>query len=238
MTTDMLDQCERQLSDLTNAVAVALTFSNEMPEGLPHEPEAQPSGCSFWKLASQGKAFYTNAADHFGCAVGAYTHGAELPDAQAQELSSLISTMAGLSYIKLEEVADIPRRTSPLRYLVYAPLSKSRKLPDAVLARGNPRQLMLLAEAARAAGCLKNSPVMGRPACAMIPESMASGSVVLSLGCIGNRIYTGLGDQEGYVIMPGTALEAVCLQLETILKANEALAQFHSGRRTQFSGAA
>jgi hypothetical protein len=39
------------------------------------------------------------------------------------------------------------------------------------------------------------------------------------------------------MVIPGSALEAVCAQLEMILKANEALAQFHSGRRAQFSGA-
>lgn len=237
MNPEMLKECERQLFELTNSLPVALSFSDTMPNELPREPEAQPSGCTFWKLASLGRAFYTEAADHFGCAVGAYIHGAELPDAQAWELSSLVSTMSSLSYIKHEEVAQIPRRTTPLRYLTYAPLSKSPGLPDAVLVRGNARQLMLLTEAARAAGHLKNSPAMGRPACAMIPESMASGSVALSLGCIGNRIYSGLDDGEGYVVISGATLEAVCAQLVIILKANEALAEFHSGRRAQFAAA-
>ncbi len=231
----MLEKCERQLFEVTNARAIALTFSGVMPEGLPPAPGAQPSSCTFWRLASEGQAFYTESRDHFGCAVGAYVHGAELPDAQARELSGLVSTMIGLSYIKSEEVAQLSRQTTPLRYAIYSPLDKSPVLPDVVLVRGNPRQLMLLTEAARAAGLLANSPAMGRPACTMIPESIASGRVVLSLGCIGNRIYTGLKEQEGYIAIPGSTLEAVCSQLSIVVAANETLVKFHSERQAQFA---
>lgn len=231
----MLKKCVRQLFEVVNAQAAALTFSDVMPAGLPHAPGAQPSSCTFWRLAREGEAFYTETRDHFGCAVGAYVHGAELPDAQAQELSGLVSTMIGLSYIKPEEVAQLPRQTTPLRYAIYSPLDKCPALPDVVLVRGNARQLMLLTEAARAAGLLANSPTMGRPACSMIPESIASGRVVLSLGCIGNRIYTGLSEQEGYIAIPGSALESVCSQLSIIVAANETLARFHSERQAQFA---
>ncbi len=237
MTSDTRDRCERQLFELTRRRAVALTFSETMPPGLARESAAHPSGCTFWKLASEGRSFYTEAVDHFGCAVGAYTHGAELPDAQTRELSNLITTMVGLAYIKQEEVPQIPHRAAPLRYVIYSPLSKSAKPPDTVLVRGNSRQLMLLAEAARSSGHLKDSSTMGRPACAMVPESISSGQAVLSLGCVGNRIYTGLADEEGYMAIPGCALEAVCSQLEIILKANQALAQFHSERQAQFATA-
>lgn len=233
--TNMLEKCERQLFAITNTAVIALTFSDEAPPGLPREPEGQPSSCTFWKMAAQGKAFYTEATDHFGCAVGAYTHGSALPEAQSRELSGLITTMVGLSYIKPEEVSQIPRRTAPLRYVSYAPLGKSPGLPDVVLVRGNARQLMLLTEAARAAGRLENSPAMGRPACAMIPASIASGNVVLSLGCVGNRVYTGIEDHEGYLAIPGGALEEVCNQLTTVVKANEVMVQFHFERRTQFA---
>jgi uncharacterized protein (DUF169 family) len=235
--TDVLERCERRLLGVTNTRAVALTFSDVPPPGLAHEPEARPSGCTFWKLANEGRVFYTEAADHFGCAVGAYTHGSELPDAQAHELSGLVSTMVSLSYLQQEEVAQIPRRTAPLRYVSYTPLDMSPGLPDVVLVRGNARQLMLLTEAARAAGRLENSRTMGRPACAMVPASIASGNVVVSLGCVGNRVYTDLEDEDGYLAIPGSALEAVCDQLEVIVRANHALAQFHWQRRAHFANA-
>lgn len=235
MTSDVLQSCERQLFELTRRRAVALTFSDSVPPGVRRESSGHPSGCTFWKLASEGKSFYTEAGDHFGCAVGAYTHGAVFPEAQSRELSNLITTMVGLAYIKQEEVAQIPRRTELLRYVSYSPLSKTAALPDLVLVRGNARQLMLLAEAARSSGHLKDSSTMGRPACAMVPESISSGHAVLSLGCIGNRIYTGLAAEESYMAIPGCALESICSQLETILQANEALARFHSERQAQFA---
>ena len=38
-----------------------------------------PSGCTFWQKAQQGQTFYTVPADHYNCAVGAYTHKISLP---------------------------------------------------------------------------------------------------------------------------------------------------------------
>ena len=52
----------------------------------------------------------------------------------------------------MEEVPQIPTRKTPLRVAVYAPLAAAPVPPDVVLVRGNARQLMLLAEAAQAAG--------------------------------------------------------------------------------------
>ena len=39
-----------------------------------------------------------------------------------------------------------------------------------------------------------------------IPAAMAHG-MVTSAGCIGNRVYTDIGDDELYSAIPGTALE-------------------------------
>ena len=41
--------------------------------------------------------------------------------------------------------------------------------PDVVVFRGNARQIMLLSEAARAAGVFEEATTMGRPACAILP---------------------------------------------------------------------
>jgi hypothetical protein len=71
LTNNTLDRCERQLFELTRRRAVALTFSDTIPPGLARESAAHPSGCTFWKLASEGRSFYTEAVDHFGCAGGA-----------------------------------------------------------------------------------------------------------------------------------------------------------------------
>ena len=59
--------------------------------------------------------------------------------------------------------------------------------------------------------------------------------MVTSAGCIGNRVYTDIGDGELYSAVPGRALEQIARELETVASANLALAQFHHERRQQLS---
>jgi uncharacterized protein (DUF169 family) len=113
---------------------------------------------------------------------------------------------------------------------VYAPLAEVSGEPDVVLVRGNARQVMLLAEAARAAGIGPEAGLMGRPTCAAIPEVLRTGRAVASLGCIGNRVYTGLADGELYFALPGKHIGAVLDQLATIVNANGQLEAYHRAR--------
>jgi uncharacterized protein (DUF169 family) len=71
---------------------------------------------------------------------------------------------------------------------------------------------------------------LGRPTCMALPAALASG-VVASTGCIGNRVYTDLGDEELYVAVPGKALAAVTDEIGTIAAANATLAEYHRERR-------
>jgi uncharacterized protein (DUF169 family) len=71
---------------------------------------------------------------------------------------------------------------------------------------------------------------MGRPACAVIPAAIETSRGALSLGCIGNRVYTGLGDDELYYAVPGPKLPDLLDKLETILHANRELESFHQSR--------
>lgn len=50
-------------------------------------------------------------------------------------------------------------------------------------------------------------------------------------GCIGNRVYTGLRDDELYFSIPVAQLDAVLAKLETITNANKELEVFHRNRR-------
>jgi uncharacterized protein (DUF169 family) len=138
--------------------------------------------------------------------------------------------MVGLEYLRMEDVAQIPTRVDPLRVAVYAPLVRAPVAPDVVLVLGTARQLMLLAEAAQAAGVAGSSPTMGRPTCAVIPQATASGQTAASFGCVGNRVYTGAPDDEAYFAIPGAALDAVEAKLATIVRANDELEKFHRAR--------
>jgi len=213
----------------TNPVAVA--FSDAPPAGLERIESPAASGCTYWRLAAEGRAFYTEAEDHFGCPVGAHTHNVVMPPEKQQELQGLVGTMVQLEYIRMEEIPQIPRRRRPMAIASYAPLEGAAFSPDAVLVRGNARAIMLLAEAAAAAGAPVQGGVMGRPTCAFIPVTADEGRAAASAGCIGNRVYTGLGDNEMYFSIPGGQLAAVVAKLETIVNANRELESFHRNRR-------
>lgn len=212
------------------APAVAIAFRREAPHGMRRVGAAGPSGCSYWKLAAAGESFFTEAADHLGCPVGAHTHGVAMPAASAKGLEGLIGTMVGLGYLAPGEVPAIPRRTEPFGVALYGPFPGAPFEPDVVLVRGNARALMLLGEAARAEGAEHDAAAMLRPTCAVLPEALQSGRVALSLGCVGNRVYTGLPDDEMYFAIPGPKVAAVLEKLETIVAANRELERFHRQR--------
>jgi uncharacterized protein (DUF169 family) len=211
---------------------VAVTFCAEAPAGVPRIEQPAASGCTYWRFAASGRTFYTEASDHFGCPVGSFTHGVDLPADKAKELESLVGTMVQLQYLRSEEVAGIPRRTEAFGAAVYAPLSDTSGNPDVVLISGNARQVMLLVEAAQAAGVQTNpdAGIVGRPTCAAIPAVMRSNAAVSNLGCIGNRVYTELPDDEFYFAITGSRLAAVVNQLSTIVGANRELEKFHRQR--------
>jgi uncharacterized protein (DUF169 family) len=131
---------------------VTLSFRDIPLAGVPRVVAPAPSGCTYWKQAAEGRAFYTEASNHYSCPIGAHTHGIDLPPEGAEELQRGVATMIDLGYIRAEEVADIPRRSGAFGVAVYAPLAQAPLEPDVVLVRGNAKQMMLLAEAAQAAG--------------------------------------------------------------------------------------
>jgi uncharacterized protein (DUF169 family) len=210
------------------AAPVAITFRASAPPNLRRVGSAGPAGCSYWKLAAQGENFYTEAADHYNCPIGAQTHGVDLPPERKEELEGVLGMMTSLGYIRSEEVPGIPRREGPFGVAIYGRLTDEPA--DVVLVRGNARQIMLLEEAAQAAGVSGAPPLMGRPTCAAVPLAVGSGRAVSSLGCIGNRIYTELADEEFYYALPGRHIDAVAGKLATIVSANAALEKYHRGR--------
>ena len=209
---------------------VAVAFTDSPPEGIPHVADVAPSGCTYWKYAAGGQTFYTEAADHTGCAVGAFTHGVDLSAEQQEELQGLIGTMVELEYLDPAEVPDIPQLEGGVRVATYAPLATAPLAPDAVIVSGSARQMMLLAEAAHSAGVACETTMVGRPTCAAIPAVMQTGRTATNLGCIGNRVYTDLPDDELYFIFSGNQLQPIVERLEKIVNANQALETFHRAR--------
>ncbi|MYK16724.1 hypothetical protein F4055_00960 [Candidatus Poribacteria bacterium] len=227
----MSDQIQ-QLLNLETA-PVAITFHETRPDNVPQTEKVEASGCTYWRRAAEGRTFYTEASDHYNCPIGCYTHNVELPPTQAEELQNTLGLMGELGYISMEEVPGIPRREDPFQSAVYAPLADASGTPDVVIISGTPRQMMLLAEAATAAGIGTENGVMGRPTCAVIPAVLQSGRGASSLGCIGNRVYTALSDDDFYFAFPGKHIDALIEKLETIVNANQALEEYHQQRQAE-----
>jgi uncharacterized protein (DUF169 family) len=209
---------------------VAVAFRESSPLGVPKFTGVAPSGCSFWRIAAEGRTFYTVPADHFNCPIGSYTHNVPVPEHRAVELQQALALMTGAGYIKMDDVPGIFRLPSAPATIIYAPLADAPVDPDVVLFAGRPASVMLLEEAAMRAGVAAQLPMLGRPTCMAIPAALAQGTVA-SAGCIGNRTYTGLGDDEMYVAVPGRDLERITAEVETIAAANQKMAEYHGERR-------
>jgi uncharacterized protein (DUF169 family) len=209
---------------------VAVAFRESPPPDVSKFTGVAPSGCSFWRIAAEGRTFYTVAADHFNCPIGSYTHNVPPPEHEAVELQQALALMTGVGYIRMEDIPGIFRLPRAPATIIYAPLSDAPVDPDVVLFAGRPASVMLLEEAAMRAGVAAQLPMLGRPTCMAIPAALAQGTVA-SAGCIGNRTYTGLGDDEMYVAVPGRDLERITAEVETIAAANQKMAEYHRERR-------
>lgn len=226
---------ERSLG--VNKPPIAIGFLDSPPAGIPRwEGGAVAAGCVFWDEAMKGRAFYTLPSDHYNCAVGSYTHNISLPPERAHELQETIEFMAENNYVAASEVPGIPALAKSPAVVAYGPVDRAGFKPDIVLIALKPAQAMLVYEAALKAGAgsgLTNS--LGRPACAVLPLTTSSGLTSISLGCKGNRTFTGLSDEEMYVAIPGEKWDAVIEKLTETNDANAAMADFYSNRKAQFA---
>ncbi len=213
---------------------VAVAFRAEVPQAAEQFSGSEPAGCSFWRLAAAGRSFSTVPSEHYNCPIGSYTHNIPLPQDRANELPVVLQTMTNLGYLKMDEVPGIPVLPETPKNIVFAPLSDTPVDPDVVLFVAAASKLMLLEEAALRAGVRSKLPLLARPTCMAIPAALAHG-MVSSAGCIGNRVYTTIGDDEMYAAVPGRALQQIAQELETVVSANLALAQYHRERQHRLS---
>src|ERR1700685_1298953 len=212
---------------------IAIAFVDSTPAGAARVVGPDPSSCGCCRLAAGGRTFYPAPADHQNCPVGGYTHNL-LEPARMPDLQQTLALMSGIGYIRMEEVGGVFHRDQSAKFVVYSPLADAPVEPSVVIASGTPARVMLLVEAAARAGEMSNLPLLGRPTCMAIPAAMANGAVASS-GCIGNRVYTGVGDDEFYLTLRGETLERVADQIATIESANQTLTAYHQERRGALS---
>jgi uncharacterized protein (DUF169 family) len=211
---------------------VAIGFLAEAPAGVePWRDGPVPAGCAFWKEAQAGRTFTTTPEDHFGCAVGAYTHRIELPVARSGELGDTITFMVQAGYLNIEEVPGIPTLSQVPAYIAYGPVDQVPFSPSVVLVALKPSRAMVLYEAALQVGVTTAlMPALGRPACAVLPLTLQTEAAAISLGCAGNRTFTGLPDDALYVGIPGSKWPAVVERLAQICDANQTMRAHYASR--------
>jgi uncharacterized protein (DUF169 family) len=210
---------------------IAIAFRERVPP--PHVPQfigTEPSSCSFWRLAWEGRTFYTLASDHYNCPIGSYTHNVPLPAHRAPELDQVLGLLTNIGYVRMAEVPSIPRLPAPPHVIIYSPLADAPVDPDVVLFAGRPGRLMLLHEAALRAGVGSQLNTLPRPTCMLLPAALNT-TIAASTACMGNRVYTDIDDADLYIAVRGTDLGPVARELGTIAKANAALLQYHQDRR-------
>jgi uncharacterized protein (DUF169 family) len=214
---------------------VALTFTAAPPPGVPTSDGVVPSACAFWRSAESG-VFFARASDHFNCPVGAMVMGFDLPESVSAELMELVGKMTACGYISADEPAKIPTNKSrPADGIVYGPLAQFPVPPDAVLLWLKPAQAMIWSEASGGAdwSCGTPTAVFGRPACAAIPSALGGAQPAISLGCIGMRTFTGIGEDRLLAVIPGERLEAFAEALGKVRTVNDAMQEFYEGRKRE-----
>jgi uncharacterized protein (DUF169 family) len=218
---------------------IAIGFCDEQPAGIERwQGGAVPAGCVFWREAMKGRAFYTVPSDHYNCAVGAYTHAISLPAERGSQLEDTLKFMVLKEYLRMDEVPGIPVLSKTPAYIAYAPIEAAPFRHDLILIAAKPASAMLIYETALRAGAgaaLANT--LGRPACAVLPLANKTGLASLSLGCMGNRTFTGLPDEELYVCIPGGHWASLVSKLTEIGKANSEMQQHYRNHKAQFANA-
>lgn len=217
---------------------IGLAFLDEPPAGVLRYAQPVPSACAFWK-AAQTSFFYATAEDHFNCPIGAITQGFT-PTAEVMERGmSLIGQMGKIQYFNAAEVENVPTVEKHHQVVVYGPLASFREVaPDAALVICTPFQAMLFSEATGAAawrGAGTETPVFGRPACAVIARAMKDASIAVSLGCMGARTFAGLDDGDMIVAIPFHQLVNLPHESMRVLRANAQMRDYYRERKSQFA---
>lgn len=197
---------------------IAIAFLKERPAGIRKNTDAVPSGCVFWTKAFT-ETFYTDPLDHANCNIGSFTHGFLAPESVSLDKAADIKLFQDTGYFPVNEFGKVPRMLSEPAFVAYAPLHKAPFEPDVVLLVCVPQQAMLIAEAA------ESPKLMGAPTCGAIPMAYNEGHVGISLGCVTNRVRTGIKPNELVVTIPKDVLPGFMANLRRRVGSNNLVAQ-------------
>lgn len=194
------------------------------------------AGCVFWDRAMEGKSFYTLPADHWNCAVGTHIHRIALPAERTGELAATVSFMVETRYLDGSEVSRLPTLEREPAAIAYAPATSDAFAADVVLMAVSPAQATLVYEAALKAGLTRASATaVERPSCGILPEAARGEAVAISFGCRGNRTFTGLGEDEMYVAVPGVRWDDFVDRLVEVQRSNLTIGNYYQAQAARLT---
>jgi uncharacterized protein (DUF169 family) len=210
---------------------VAVCFGAEAALRLPRYNGRAPAGCAFWEKAMSG-GFSTARDDHESCAIGTFTHGMAPSSAvHESERAAALAVFEKLGYVRAEDIPQIATMDRLVEHVSYVPLADVATVPDVVLVFANSEQGLIVAEAAQQLD-QGAPPALGRPACAIVPQTVRTGRAALSLGCCGARAYLDvLREDVALWAFPGHRIEEYAARIDELAKANSVLSRFHELRR-------
>ncbi len=213
-----------------NRPAIGLAFVDDPPDGVSRTDTVVPSSCAFWREA-ETEVFYAAAEDHHNCPLGAMVMGLPLPDERMAQLMEEVGMMCETSYVREEEVPNVPKVERASAGIIYGPLERMPVAPDIALLWVNPMQAMNVAESA---GLIDWSAapagLLGRPGCAVIPTALSQGRTAQTLGCVGMRINSGISDDLMLMAVPASQLESLAESLTKVAETHSVMETHYNDR--------
>lgn len=229
-----------ELEDVLRLVMppVAITFTNQRPEGVAAFDEPMPpptpdgrtgrvsAGCVFWVKATD-RTFSTVPDDHANCSVGRFTHGMATLDDIAG--NSDVAALLGSGWVGMDDVLKIPARSTRPGAVTYGPLREVAEDPDVVLIRVNGRQLMVLSDA------LPDMRIEGKPQCHIVAVASEQGYVASSVGCALSRARTGMRVEEMTCAIPASRMRDVVEKVRQAAAIDNGVARYAAQDARRFA---
>jgi uncharacterized protein (DUF169 family) len=127
-----------------------------------------------------------------------------------------VAALLDVGWVTMEAfsgVAALSRRPKGVR---YGPLTAAIGVPDVVLLRVTPRQMMEIGDAVEIDWS-------GKPQCQILPRAANDGVIAASMGCALSRARTGMGDDELTVAVPGHRVAELVAALRPVTTADNAV---------------
>ncbi|HYK94049.1 MAG TPA: DUF169 domain-containing protein [Thermoplasmata archaeon] len=226
----MTESLRKLAEDLTRDLEltqppVQISYLDSPPQGVREHPGGVPSVCTFFAEGRSGP-FFASVRAHEDCEIGAFVLGITPAGELGERLMSTLGGMQKEGYLQPGEEAKIPHNPTPPKFVAYGPLGSLPVPPTSVLLFARPKSVMLALEAAPGP-----VPTNGRPMCAIVPTLNQGAKVAMSMGCIGSRVYTQMGDDTLIVGVRGDHLAEFAKTVKRIRQANDVVGAENTRRK-------